>query len=75
MAIVSLTITEKGYCIDPATGSLDLSNPRIAHDLQTPTEPHSVPELLLKRYTAGVNAGYSRLPSSLAIISRTMVMW
>ena len=88
VAIVSLTITEKGYCIDPATGSLDLSNPRIAHDLQTPTEPHSVPgiivealhrtlsqELLLKRYTADVNAGYSRLPSSLAIISRTMVMW
>lgn len=24
VAIVSLTITEKGYCIDPATGSLDL---------------------------------------------------
>ncbi len=39
MAIVSLTITEKGYCIDPATGALDTSNPRIIHDLQTPEEP------------------------------------
>ncbi|MGU0017129.1 mannitol dehydrogenase family protein [Escherichia coli] len=35
------TITEKGYCIDPATGALDTSNPRIIHDLQTPEEPHS----------------------------------
>lgn len=41
VAIVSLTITEKGYCIDPATGALDTSNPRIIHDLQTPEEPHS----------------------------------
>ena len=48
VAIVSLTITEKGYCIDPATGSLDLSNPRIAHDLQTPTEPHSAPGIIVE---------------------------
>ncbi len=40
VAIVSLTITEKGYCIDPATGALDTSNPRIIHDLQNPEEPH-----------------------------------
>ena len=31
--IVTLTITEKGYCHDPATGALDLSHPDIAHDL------------------------------------------
>ena len=36
VAIVSLTITEKGYCIDPATGHLDLTQPRIVHDLQSP---------------------------------------
>ena len=31
--IVSLTITEKGYCHDPATGKLNPAHPDIAHDL------------------------------------------
>ena len=48
VAIVSLTITEKGYCIDPATGKLDLNQPRIVHDLQNPTEPHSAPGILVE---------------------------
>ncbi|HFZ8994187.1 TPA: mannitol dehydrogenase family protein [Citrobacter freundii] len=48
VAIVSLTITEKGYCIDPASGSLDLTNPRVIHDMETPTEPHSAPGILVE---------------------------
>lgn len=32
VAIVSLTITEKGYCMNPATGKLDPTHPRIIHD-------------------------------------------
>ena len=48
VAIVSLTITEKGYCIDPATGPLDLTQPRIVHDLQSPDEPHSAPGILVE---------------------------
>jgi fructuronate reductase len=48
VAIVSLTITEKGYCIDPATGKLDLNNARIIHDLETPCEPHSAPGILVE---------------------------
>ncbi|GJL45585.1 D-mannonate oxidoreductase [Citrobacter farmeri] len=48
VAIVSLTITEKGYCIDPATGTLDLTNPRIIHDLQSPDDPHSAPGILVE---------------------------
>ena len=31
--VVTLTITEKGYCLDPATDMLDLSNPAISADL------------------------------------------
>src|SRR5690554_202754 len=31
--IVSLTVTEKGYCHDPATGDLNLQHPDIIHDL------------------------------------------
>ena len=31
--IVSLTVTEKGYCHNPATGRLDTAHPDIVHDL------------------------------------------
>ncbi|MBA7854674.1 fructuronate reductase [Enterobacter sp. RHBSTW-00901] len=48
VAIVSLTITEKGYCIDPATGKLDMQNARILHDLENPAEPHSAPGILVE---------------------------
>lgn len=48
VAIVSLTITEKGYCIDPASGLLDMTQPRIIHDLQNPTLPKSVPGILVE---------------------------
>ncbi len=39
--IVSLTVTEKGYCHDPATGSLRLDHPDIVHDLAYPDAPRS----------------------------------
>ncbi|HEY2864018.1 MAG TPA: mannitol dehydrogenase family protein [Casimicrobiaceae bacterium] len=39
--IVSLTITEKGYCHDPATGKLNTAHPDIAHDLTHPREARS----------------------------------
>ena len=39
--IVSLTITEKGYCHDPATGMLNESHPDIQHDLNNPDQPRS----------------------------------
>jgi fructuronate reductase len=35
VAIVSLTITEKGYCHSPASGELQLDHPLIAADLLT----------------------------------------
>lgn len=38
--IVSLTITEKGYGVDPATGGLDRSHPAIAADLAEPEHPN-----------------------------------
>jgi fructuronate reductase len=45
--IVTLTVTEKGYCHDPATGRLNLRHPEIAHDLMHPDAPVSVVGLLL----------------------------
>ncbi|HEY5715595.1 MAG TPA: fructuronate reductase [Psychromonas sp.] len=41
VAIVSMTITEKGYCADPATGSLDKNNALIKADLANPGTPNS----------------------------------
>ncbi len=40
-AIVSLTITEKGYCIEPSSGTLDTRNPLIQDDIATPQTPKS----------------------------------
>ncbi len=34
--IVSLTVTEKGYCHDPASGRLNADHPDIVHDLAHP---------------------------------------
>ncbi|NTS32786.1 mannitol dehydrogenase family protein [Phyllobacterium sp. BT25] len=39
--IISLTVTEKGYCYAPATASLDESHPDIVHDLAHPAAPRS----------------------------------
>lgn len=60
VAIVSLTITEKGYCHSPATGQLMLDNPMIAADLQNPKQPKTAPgvvvEALARRKAAGLAA-------------------
>ncbi|TWI53852.1 mannitol 2-dehydrogenase/xylulokinase [Pseudomonas duriflava] len=45
--IVSLTITEGGYCIDDSTGEFNADLPIIQHDLEHPDEPHSVFGFLL----------------------------
>ncbi|MCQ4160805.1 mannitol dehydrogenase family protein [Roseomonas sp. GC11] len=39
--IVSLTVTEKGYCHDPATGRLRPDHADIRHDLENPAAPRS----------------------------------
>lgn len=44
--IVTLTVTEKGYCQDAATGSLDEKHPAILADLSNPTKPNSIPGFL-----------------------------
>ncbi len=47
MHVVSLTVTEKGYCHDPATGQLDAGHPDIAHDLAHPDRPRSAPGVIV----------------------------
>ncbi|MFO1142962.1 MAG: mannitol dehydrogenase family protein [Amaricoccus sp.] len=45
--IVSLTVTEKGYCHEPATGRLNPDHPDIVHDLAHPEAPRSAPGFLV----------------------------
>jgi len=56
--IVSLTVTEKGYCHDPATGELDPTHPDIVSDLAHPKSPVSAPGILVRaielRRAAGI---------------------
>jgi fructuronate reductase len=56
--IVTLTVTEKGYCHDPATGALNEDHPDIRHDLAEPDRPRTavgfLTEALSRRRAGGV---------------------
>ncbi|MFO1324918.1 MAG: mannitol dehydrogenase family protein [Burkholderiales bacterium] len=41
ITVVSATVTEKGYCHDPASGALNEAHPDIVHDLAHPDAPES----------------------------------
>jgi fructuronate reductase len=50
--IVTLTVTEKGYCHDPATGRLNFDHPDVTHDLAHLDAPVSVVGLLVAALAA-----------------------
>ena len=54
--IVSLTVTEKGYCHNPATGRLNTDHPDIQHDIRGP-RPRSAPGFLVRALAARRDAG------------------
>jgi len=58
--IVSLTVTEKGYCHNPADGKLNIEHPDIVADLADIEQPKSVPGLLVaalaRRRALGIKA-------------------
>ncbi len=54
--IVSLTVTEKGYCHEPSTGRLNGDHPDIRHDLENPL-PKSAPGFLVRALAARRDAG------------------
>jgi fructuronate reductase len=37
--VVTSTVTEKGYCISPATGDIDVADPGVQHDVGHPDAP------------------------------------
>lgn len=55
--IVTLTVTEKGYCQDAATGALDEKHPAIVADLAGTAPPRSIPGLLTEALKRRRDAG------------------
>lgn len=74
--IVSLTVTEKGYCHEPATGALNVDHPDVQHDLANLDAPKSavgfIVAALRHRKEAGRNAftvlSCDNLPSNGALV-------
>jgi fructuronate reductase len=46
--VITMTVTEKGYCHIPATGELNPHHPDILHDISNPASPVSVPGFVLE---------------------------
>lgn len=63
--IVTLTVTEKGYGIDPASGQLRADDPDLAHDLAHPGRPRTVLGLLAEALRRRRAAGHA-LPTLLS---------
>ena len=80
--IVSLTVTEKGYCLD-ATNQLDLANADIAHDLANPGKPRStigwIVEGLRRRRAQGIPPyavlSCDNLPDNGVVLKRALVAY
>jgi fructuronate reductase len=56
--IVSLTVTEKGYCHEPSTGALNLDHPDIVHDTAEAV-PASAPGFLVRALARRRAAGHA----------------
>ena len=55
--IVSLTVTENGYCLDRSTKRLDPEHPTVRQDLAEPARPRSAIGVLLEAYRRRRDAG------------------
>ena len=81
--IVSLTVTEKGYCHDPASGGLDPEHPGVRSDLSEPGSPTTAPGLLAEalrlRHAAGIEPftvlSCDNLPSNGATLARIVAQY
>ena len=81
IAIVSLSVTEKGYCHDAASGQLNELHPDILHDLAHPNLPVSAPGFLVaalaRRWRDGVPpftiVSCDNLPGNGRLLKRLLV--
>ncbi|MCG8611987.1 MAG: mannitol dehydrogenase family protein, partial [Pseudomonadales bacterium] len=65
LKVLSLTITEKGYGLSPATGKLDLTHPLIVADLKSPETPRSAIGVLVE----GLRQRYAACGTPVTILS------
>jgi mannitol 2-dehydrogenase len=61
--IVSLTVTENGYCLNPATKRLDPAHALIANDLAAPETPRSAVGIIVEAYRCRMAAGAAAFTS------------
>lgn len=81
--IVSMTVTEKGYCHDPATGNLNSFHPDIQHDLENIDNPKSAIGFLVaalnKRFKAGIKSftalSCDNLPNNGEVLEKVVVQF
>lgn len=81
--IVSLTVTEKGYCHDPASGNLNLQHPDVLHDLANLDSPKSAIGFLVaalqKRYQAGTKSftalSCDNLPNNGQVLAKVVLQF
>ena len=62
--IVSLTVTDSGYCLNSATKQLDPAHPLVVHDLAHPEQPRSAIGVIVEAYRRRMS---SRLPAFTAL--------
>lgn len=55
--IVTLTVTEKGYFLNPASGELNVDDPMIIGDIALPQQPRTAPGLLVEALAQRRKAG------------------
>ncbi|MCB1539011.1 MAG: mannitol dehydrogenase family protein [Rhodospirillales bacterium] len=55
--IVSLTVTENGYCLNPVTKKLDPNHPVVAADLTNPQTPKSAIGIIVESYNRRMQKG------------------
>lgn len=65
LAVVTMTISEKGYGLDPVTGKLDVDDPAIAADLAHSEDPQSAIGYLV----AALNRRYQRFLPGFTVLS------
>ncbi|MCY1666914.1 mannitol dehydrogenase family protein [Rhizobium sp. SL86] len=79
--IVTMTVSEKAYGLDPATGGLDLAHPAVAADLRTSDAPSGVLGLIVEGLSRRRKAGVKpftvlccdNLPSNGKVVRRLVL--
>ena len=80
VTVVTITVTEKGYCAVEPGGALDLARAEVAHDITDPTSPRSLPGLIVealhRRRAAGASpftvASCDNLPANGTAVARVV---